>query len=134
MNDGINDDAKELTELFIDVQLANVWEMLGALHLDEDALPIVGRACRLAYVRGYHDGCGRDILQGGPSDDDDEIDLRLVDVWADIFEANVIPRAVDEIVVGLLRCAYCRGALDGSGTRPFGPAPSDDPDGLRLPA
>lgn len=132
----MNPNAKELTELAIDVQLANVWAMMGSMRLDEESLSLIAGSCRLAYVRGYHDGDALDIYghSGRGADfNNEDVDLRLIDVWADIFESSM-SRALEEIVVDLLRCAYCRGFLDAADTRPFGPAPVDEPDGLCPPA
>jgi len=131
----MNPNVHNLTELAIDIHLANVWEMLAQLHLDEEALALVATTNRAAYVRGYHDGDKLDPVEiQGYDFDDEDIDIRLADVWLELVAADVLRSAYRNIVTAMLRCAYCRGFLDGSDTKPFGPAPADRPDTLLLPA
>lgn len=126
-------DPQELVELAIDTQLANVWQMISALQLDEEALPLVAGACRESYVTGYHDGDRvADFTKVSGDFDNKEIDLRVVYAFASVVESGLVGGQLMQLVVDLLRCAYCRGYLDAVDTRPFGRAPSD-PYSLNLP-
>lgn len=122
---------QERTSLAIDLQLGGVWQLLPAAGLEESHLEPFAQAARLAYVRGYHDGDYADpFMDTWP--DELGLDLRLIDVFC--LAGQLELDQGDEAVLGnVLRAAYSRGYLDGSDVeQPFGPAPRELPNSLRL--
>jgi hypothetical protein len=107
--------------LAIDLQLLHLCEVIGQTFADEE-LETASDVCRSAYVQGYQDGAANPFFldQFG----EDEVDVRLLDVWMAAELALELDKQSRQVLVQSLRFAFCRGFLDSTGEKPFGPTPT----------